>query len=318
MHQSLTERSERMLRLDHILVARDFSSCGEHAVSYAVDLARRAGATLHVVYAEPVFMESTVLPGLYDEEITKVRQALARLGSPEDARLGPERIRVAVVHGLSPSTVLCRYAKQHNIDLVVTGTHARRGWRRWLRGSVAEGVVRHAHRSALVVPTPDSRPTERPSPSVRTVLVAVEGPQDAGAVEEARSLAALYGARMTAVHVISDAEHTSLPAEPFYLTQEYMRALVDEVPGPDVEVTYHVLSGAPDEAIQQFVQSTDVGLLVLGPHVRHRRWPQHDRVRQLLRTVSCPVYVARSVSAHQTVPPRTRAAPRMEQPVAEG
>lgn len=307
-----------MLRLDRILVARDFSSCGEQAVTYAVDLARRGGATLHVVYAEPVFMESTVLPGLYDEEIAKVQQALARLGPPEDARLGPERVRVAVVHGLSPGTVLCRYAQQHDIDLVVTGTHARRGWRRWLRGSVAESVVRRARRSVLVVPTGTPRTEGYTLPPMRTVLVAVAGPRDARAVEEARSLTALYGARMEVLHVISDEAPAGMPTEPFYLTQEYLRALVEEVPGPDVQVTYHVLSGSPDEAILEFVQSTDVGLLVLGPHVRHRRWLQRDRVRQLLRTVPCPVYVARSETASQSVPAHIRAAPRREHPVAEG
>ena len=103
-----------MLRLDRILVARDFSSCGERAV----------------------------LPGLYGRERDTGRQALAR-GVPA-AEFDGEQIRTAVRHGLSPGPVIARYAREHAIDLIVMGTPARRGWRRWVQGSLAATVIGQA------------------------------------------------------------------------------------------------------------------------------------------------------------------------------
>lgn len=257
---------------------------------YAVDLARRAGATLHVLYAEPVFMESTALPGLYDEELEKVRKALSRLGPPEEAALGPERIRVAVAHGLTAESVICRYARHHEIDLVVTGTHGRTGWQRWLRGSVAESVVRRAGRSVLVVPTGE-HDTARPSvPPVRTFVAAVSGVRDARAVEEARSLAALYGARMTVLHVTRSGDGAAASTAS---GRRHLEAWVEQVPGPDVQVACEVLMGAPAAVIPPYVHATGTGLLVLGPHVRRGGLFQPDHVRQLVRSVACPVYVAR-------------------------
>jgi len=41
-----------MLSIDDVLIARDFSSVSDRAVRYALDVAARTGATLHVFYAE--------------------------------------------------------------------------------------------------------------------------------------------------------------------------------------------------------------------------------------------------------------------------
>ena len=46
---------------------------------------------------------------------------------------------------------IIEYATQKNIDLVVIGTRGRTGLKRFFMGSVANGVIQHAHCSVLVV-----------------------------------------------------------------------------------------------------------------------------------------------------------------------
>jgi nucleotide-binding universal stress UspA family protein len=58
-------------------------------------------------------------------------------------------IETAVRQG-DPRTEIEDEAKAWNADLIVLGSHGRTGVRRWLLGSVAEHVVRHAHCSVEV------------------------------------------------------------------------------------------------------------------------------------------------------------------------
>jgi len=46
---------------------------------------------------------------------------------------------------------IIEYATQRNIDLIVIGTRGRTGLKRFFIGSVANGVVQHAHCSVLLV-----------------------------------------------------------------------------------------------------------------------------------------------------------------------
>jgi len=66
----------------------------------------------------------------------------------------PDEVRSHVTaelkHGV-PAEVILDTAKEAGFDLVVVGTHGRRGVKRFLLGSVAERVIRHAHCPVLVV-----------------------------------------------------------------------------------------------------------------------------------------------------------------------
>jgi hypothetical protein len=48
---------------------------------------------------------------------------------------------------------ICAFAKDHNVDLIITSTHGLTGLEHILIGSIAEHVVRHAPCSVLVVPS---------------------------------------------------------------------------------------------------------------------------------------------------------------------
>jgi nucleotide-binding universal stress UspA family protein len=141
-----------------ILVPTDFSADARRAQDLALELARPLGASvvlLHV-YQFPAYLffdGSTYVPP---------PKVAAQIASDVDAALAAAKdaassagvpVETASVQG-SPYEDIARYAQDNMVDLIVMGTHGRRGWRRLVAGSVAEHVVRSAHIPVLTVPSP--------------------------------------------------------------------------------------------------------------------------------------------------------------------
>lgn len=127
---------------DHVLIPTDGSEPAEAAVDHALDLAPRYDATLHVLYAVDVTAfgglprdTSVVIEGFEeagDAAVERVADRAREMGIP---------VETSVRHG-SPEEVVLEYVESERIDLVVMGTHGRRGLGRLVLGSVAERVVR--------------------------------------------------------------------------------------------------------------------------------------------------------------------------------
>ena len=79
------------------------------------------------------------------------RKRLALMASPDEVASG--RVVLAAAWG-DPGDEILKYARAHNVDLIVCGTHGRRGWDHLVMGSVAERVVRTAPCPVLTVHLP--------------------------------------------------------------------------------------------------------------------------------------------------------------------
>lgn len=137
-----------------ILVATDFSDFAERALDYAIDLAAATGAKLHVLHAItlPTIAIAEVPVAYNTVNIDMLRdKAQAAL----DARIAQARERVTfgppLVEIGDPRDIIDRVAVEIGADLIVMGTHGRRGLRHLLLGSVAESVVRTASCPVLTV-----------------------------------------------------------------------------------------------------------------------------------------------------------------------
>ena len=75
----------------------------------------------------------------------------AELAKLRDEHLSGIEVDLAVVEDHAPARAICEYAEKHDIDLIIVGSHGRGGMERWLIGSVAERVVRHARANVYVV-----------------------------------------------------------------------------------------------------------------------------------------------------------------------
>lgn len=133
-----------------ILVPTDGSAGARAAFDHAVALAGLADAAVHVVHA----VDPTLVPA--EVGVEEVVDALSEAGRDLVAELAAEAadrghvVETAVVRG-SPAEAVCRYADEHDVDLVVMGTHGRTGLSRWLLGSVTERVVRRSPVPVLTV-----------------------------------------------------------------------------------------------------------------------------------------------------------------------
>jgi nucleotide-binding universal stress UspA family protein len=150
-----------------IVVPLDGSKLAEAALPQSIDLARLTGAPIHLLrvvdfrrleqygpYA--LALEYAADPVLTDEHaialdyVREVRSRLDSMGLYANTEVREGRVAREVVAVLKPG------------DVVVMASHGRGGLSRWLLGSVAEDVLRHASVPVLLVRSdPESAPVER-------------------------------------------------------------------------------------------------------------------------------------------------------------
>jgi nucleotide-binding universal stress UspA family protein len=136
-----------------ILCATDFSPTGERAQRTAVALAGRLDAELHLVHVQ-VTIDDPHLATEHREEIQRLLAAAdhEKLTALESTPAGRDnRTRCHVVPGLHAAEAIIGTCAELACDLIVMGTHGRRGLSHLLLGSVAERVVRTAPVPVLTV-----------------------------------------------------------------------------------------------------------------------------------------------------------------------
>src|SRR5690349_6117546 len=144
----------------NILVPVDGSGPSTRGLAEAVNLAKSEGATLHLVHVvnELVFMDGDI-PELYDVVVRSLReggQAVLESAATYVRRneLEPKTYLMERFGGRASDTIVDQ-AKEVGADLIVMGTHGRRGVSRLTMGSDAELVVRSACVPVLLVKSPD-------------------------------------------------------------------------------------------------------------------------------------------------------------------
>jgi nucleotide-binding universal stress UspA family protein len=142
-----------MISLKHILLATDFSETSLLAAHYAVELAGRFSAKLHLLHVieEPIatipLLETYGAPSKEEYEAAAVAM-LDNWPLPDGAEaLDVER---RVHHG-TPFLQILHDARDHDIDLIVMGSHGRGLIKHLLMGNVAEKVVRKASCPVLTI-----------------------------------------------------------------------------------------------------------------------------------------------------------------------
>jgi nucleotide-binding universal stress UspA family protein len=145
---------------EKILVPTDGSDTAENAVEHALDLADKYDAEVHALYVVDTDSMSLTLGG---EQLDRIEQGqfgeMEEVKSKADAATGyvadhaADRGLEAVEHisAGKPHDMIADYAEDHDIDLVVMGSHGRSGVRRAILGSVTERVLRSTEVPVLVV-----------------------------------------------------------------------------------------------------------------------------------------------------------------------
>lgn len=147
------------MEIKKILFATDFSEGSSHALPYAVDMAKHYEAKLyfiHVIYdvakTTGWYVPHVSIDEIY-KDIEKRAQVELEKSFVEEMR-GFKDIEYFVLRG-TPHEELTKFAEDKKIDLIVLGTHGRKGIDRIIFGSTAEQVVRNALCPVLSVRIPE-------------------------------------------------------------------------------------------------------------------------------------------------------------------
>ena len=146
------------MEIKKILFATDFSEGSSSSLPYAVSIAKQYGAKLYFVHVIYDVMKTSgwYVPHVSMDELYKdmEKNAKAQLEKSfiEEIR-GYKDVEHVVLKG-TPYEEISRFAEENKIDLIVIGTHGRKGLDRMLFGSTAEQVVRYAPCPVLTVRLP--------------------------------------------------------------------------------------------------------------------------------------------------------------------
>jgi nucleotide-binding universal stress UspA family protein len=223
-----------------ILTATDFSDTAERAGNFARELSRRFQAQLHLLHVIVILED----PHIEDDHRHRLEELVA---SGDDARRrdlensSGEQPGVDVtphmVRGLAPAEVIVETASNLGCELIVMGTHGRRGLSHLLLGSVAERVVRTSSVPVLTVRgTADIELGDTP----RILVPHDFSEASAAAVQRAAAWADALGAEVTLLHVV----------EPVVYPEFYsVDVISDDVIERLVERSERALRSAADEIL---------------------------------------------------------------------
>lgn len=147
------------MNVKKILFPTDFSEGSDNALPYAADMVKHYGAKLYLLHviqdiagATASYVPHVSLDELYRDMEKNAAKEIDRYGI-EELR-GIKDIERIVVKG-RPYEEILKFARENKADLIVIGTHGRKGLDRVIFGSTAEKVVRDAPCPVLSVRLPD-------------------------------------------------------------------------------------------------------------------------------------------------------------------
>jgi nucleotide-binding universal stress UspA family protein len=249
------------MNLQRILVPTDLSDFGRSALRWAAAFHDRVGSRITLIYAnEPYFPIDVV-------EAASASYAL--LNGPEIRERFAEELRKyarenfadpsavdTLVVDQAPGPAILDTAKDTGADLILMGTHGRRGWQRLLLGSVTEGVLHGTETPLMTVP----RAAADRMPALGKILVPVNfTPVARQSLEAAVSLGEAFGSELLVVRAAENVD-----------ARENLEQWVEPIVGQRLRTTYVPAKGEAAEETLRIADAQDVDLIVIG--AQHKRF----------------------------------------------
>lgn len=295
-----TLQANKRIALKHILFLTDFSEPSGTAVPFTASIARAYGSVVEVLHvlvpSAYTYLTPEVAATLLDEEEDRARAEMQRV----EAELSGLPSEVTLERGAAVWPVLAEVLRQHEIDLIVLGTHGRTGIQKLLLGSSAEEVFRRAHVPVLTI-GPAVKSGTHNGGRFRCVLFATDfNGVSPAAAPYAVSFAQENQSRLLLLHVLPKPK-PGKPERDDVSIAEALHQLQELVP-PEAELWCRpetiVQHGNPAEQILAAAQQYGADLLVLGVRGMDRlaRAVTHlDRAiaYQVVVNAPCPVLTVR-------------------------
>jgi nucleotide-binding universal stress UspA family protein len=261
-----------------ILSATDFSEFSNHTVSYGVALAKEFGADLHICHvidlsSVAIYGEFQLDPvGQQDRIMEDANAQLEELAGNQPVSWEP------LITVGKPADEISRAVEDKNIDLVITATRGRSGFKRLILGSVTERLMRTLSCPLLVVRSPEHEFVDKPKQEIKLkkILVGCDFSPDSGqAFAYGLSLAQEFLAELHLAHVIEPPAQPNLIREealvPGQVQEEYHDLLIQKLKDmvPDEAANWctpqtSIMEGQPHDELVKYAHTRDIDMIVLG------------------------------------------------------
>ncbi|MFN2266998.1 MAG: universal stress protein [Desulfonatronovibrio sp.] len=143
-----------MAQIKNIMCAVDFSEMSAKVASYTQTLSKSLDASVKVVYVAPSLSQyvgfhvpPTSIENFVGEIVTGAEKTMDTFVEENFSEID---VTGKVLSGYAAEEIL-NYADSENIDIIIMGTHGRKGIDRVLFGSVAEKIVKAAKMPVMTI-----------------------------------------------------------------------------------------------------------------------------------------------------------------------
>jgi nucleotide-binding universal stress UspA family protein len=248
-----------------VVVPLDGTLFGEQALPFALSIARRAGAQLHLMHAHIAEKPNVTS---HAREQRYLNDLIHRLKATWDGPIEGDLIDEPV------ATALCDYAAAVGADLIVMSTHARSGLLRLWMGCVADEIVRSVSLPVLLIHPGQEAPDSTAEPTVKRILVTLDGSALAERIlPHAVELGRVMQAEYMLLQVIESPpiESVGLEAQgPEGLrvrAQVYLERMARQAEELRVR-THVVVADRAADTILEYARDHDIGLIAMATHGR--------------------------------------------------
>jgi len=261
-----------------ILCATDFSDFSNLTVSYGVALAKEFEASLIICHI--IDLSSVAIYGEFQlDPIGQQNRIMEDASAQLEKLTGDQPVAwESLITVGKPADEISRAVEEKAIDLVITATRGRSGFKRLILGSVTERLMRTITCPLLVVRSPEREFVNIPQPEIKLnkILVGCDfSPDSDQAFEHGVSLAQEFQAELHLAHVIEPPVQPNLLVETVTVTGEVpqnqqnllIQKLKDMVPAEaDNWCTPQtsILEGQPYEELVKYADTRDIDIIVLG------------------------------------------------------
>jgi nucleotide-binding universal stress UspA family protein len=300
-----------VVKFRRVLCPIDLSESSAGPLACAVALTRWYKGRLTVLTVVPTFDSVQVQSGQLGDPVSFLRpipreEVLGALRVALDAAGGTTLDATLIAETGDPVETIVDQAVGIPADVIVMGTHGRRGFDRLLLGSVAEKVLRKAPCPILTVP-PHASVTAPAGVTFRRILCPMDfSPSALQAFGFALDLARQGGGVVTVLHVIEWLTEEELRPNPQFSVVEYrqqlielaqarLRTLIAEAkPGCATEDV--VMVGRAHREIVQTAAANQTDLIVMGAQGRGGIGLAlfGSTTQQVVRAAECPVLTVRA------------------------
>ena len=293
-----------MLPYERILCPVDFSEFSKCALAFAESIAGRYGSRLFVQHV--VEVQNRIEAGFAAAEFYAEYREFLRSNAEDrlakflkDASVGDAQPAPVVSEGF-PTDAILELAATESVELIVMGTHGRRGLDRFMLGSVTERVVRKAVCPVLAVHGRTAEFAEAgrlPTTRGGKVLLCTDlSDRSRRAFDHGWSLAAEYGAELTLVHVLETGPRSSSMRASVSQVMDCLESLTPphgyQLRPPNVAVRI----GKPYEEIVALAAEGQFDVVIMSTHGEGVRDPAvfGSTTHRTIQLGPCPVLVVPS------------------------